>query len=447
MKAKHRILAAGMAAAMTLSLAACGGSASTAEPTASSAVETVTPEATSEAASGDVTEVTWWTYFGDKNIGYLQNIIDDFNNSQNQYHVAIVYQGNQMECNAKLQSTEKENLPAMFSGAVEDVAMYANSDFCVPLQKYVDADTEGWQELDDTWDALRSAYSDGQGNLIGYPIGYSYPNIFYNADLLKKAGVDPASIQSFDDLYDASKTIVDGGFATYGIGFFANGAMFNVALGREGVQAYNNENGLNGQPVTECLYDSDTTVHDSIYNMLSIYQKMGAEKLCVPYGADYQSEIIPQMASGDCAMMMGVISMTTKVLDAAAGNFEKITKLCKEARAAALGFEVAHVGVNCEDADAASAVCEKLNEAFDLPVKDGNSSMFASSGIEVMKTMFKGKNGHIAIRTNSVELAVAGLAKKGFAYDESSAKYKNGRMTAAYLKDEFGGFAVHLLQK
>ena len=127
MKAKHRVLAAGMAAAMTLSLAACGGSASTAEPTASSAVETVTPEATSEAASGDVTEVTWWTYFGDKNIGYLQNIIDDFNNSQNQYHVTIVYQGNQMECNAKLQSTEKENLPAMFSGAVEDVAMYANS--------------------------------------------------------------------------------------------------------------------------------------------------------------------------------------------------------------------------------------------------------------------------------------------------------------------------------
>ena len=133
--------------------------------------------------------------------------------------------------------------------------------------------------------------------------------------------------------------------------------------------------------------------------------------------------------------------------DIAAGNFEKITELCKQARSAALGFEVAHIGVNCEDAAAASAVCEKLNEAFDLPVKDGNSSMFASSGIEVMKSMFKGKNGHIAIRTNSVELAVAELAKKGFAYDESSAKYKNGRMTVAYLKDEFGGFAVHLLQK
>ena len=92
-------------------------------------------------------------------------------------------------------------------------------------------------------------------------------------------------------------------------------------------------------------------------------------------------------------------------------------------------------------------VCKAFNDAFDFNVKQGNSSNFASTGVEVMKTMFKGKNGHIAIRTNSVELAVAELAKKGFAYDESSAKYKNGRMTVAYLKDEFGGFAVHLLQK
>ena len=38
-------------------------------------------------------------------------------------------------------------------------------------------------------------------------------------------------------MHDQAKRIVDGGFATYGIGFFANGAMFNVALGREGVQA------------------------------------------------------------------------------------------------------------------------------------------------------------------------------------------------------------------
>ena len=133
--------------------------------------------------------------------------------------------------------------------------------------------------------------------------------------------------------------------------------------------------------------------------------------------------------------------------DIAAGNFEKITELCKQARSAALGFEVAHIGLNCEDAEAASAVCEKLNEAFALTVKDGNSSMFASGVIEVMKSMYLGKNGHIAIRTNSVPLAIAELAKKGFVCDMTTAKYKGGRMVAVYLKDEIGGFAVHLLQK
>lgn len=80
-------------------------------------------------------------------------------------------------------------------------------------------------------------------------------------------------------------------------------------------------------------------------------------------------------------------------------------------------------------------------------MKEGNSSNFASSGIEVMKSMYLGKNGHIAIRTNSISLAIAELTKKGFVCDMETAKYKGARMIAVYLKDEFGGFAVHLLQK
>ena len=133
--------------------------------------------------------------------------------------------------------------------------------------------------------------------------------------------------------------------------------------------------------------------------------------------------------------------------DIASGNFEKITELCKQARSAALGFEVAHIGVNCENGEDSLAVCKKLDEAFALGVKEGNSSNFASNGIEVMKSMYLGKNGHIAIRTNSVPLAVAELEKKGFVCDMETAKYKGERMIAVYLKDEFGGFAVHLLQK
>ena len=132
--------------------------------------------------------------------------------------------------------------------------------------------------------------------------------------------------------------------------------------------------------------------------------------------------------------------------DIAAGNFDKITALCKEARKTLLGFEVAHIGINTPDADAAMDVCKAFNDAFDFNVKQGNSSNFASNGVEVMKTMFKGANGHIAIRTNKMIPAIAEMERRGYELDMDSVKDKNN-IKAVYFKNEIGGFAVHLLQK
>ena len=93
------------------------------------------------------------------------------------------------------------------------------------------------------------------------------------------------------------------------------------------------------------------------------------------------------------------------------------------------------------------SVCRAFDAAFGFSVKEGNSSNFAGSGVEVMKSPYLGKNGHIAVKTNSIPRAAAELAKNGFTLDEATAKYKGEKMVAVYLKQEFGGFAVHLLQK
>lgn len=132
--------------------------------------------------------------------------------------------------------------------------------------------------------------------------------------------------------------------------------------------------------------------------------------------------------------------------DIAAGNFDKITALCKEARKTLLGFEVAHIGINTPDADASLDVCKAFNDAFDFNIKQGNSSNFASTGVEVMKTMFKGANGHIAIRTNKMIPAIAEMERRGYELDMDAVKDKDN-IKAVYFKNEIGGFAVHLLQK
>lgn len=133
--------------------------------------------------------------------------------------------------------------------------------------------------------------------------------------------------------------------------------------------------------------------------------------------------------------------------DIAAGNFDKITELCLAARAGMLGFELAHVGVNCNDADESLNVCKSLNKAFGFAVKEGNSSNFAGTGFEIMKTRYLGANGHVAVRTNRMDMAIEELERRGFVVDMDTAKRKGDKINAVYLKDEFGGFAIHLLQK
>lgn len=131
-----------------------------------------------------------------------------------------------------------------------------------------------------------------------------------------------------------------------------------------------------------------------------------------------------------------------------AGEFNKITALTKEAIASMLGFELAHVGINTASESEAEQVARLFSEVFALPYRSGGASDFAGNVIEVMKSPALGKYGHIAISTNSIERALSYLQAQGWAFDIERAKYDaKGRMLAVYFKNEFGGFAVHLLQK
>lgn len=130
------------------------------------------------------------------------------------------------------------------------------------------------------------------------------------------------------------------------------------------------------------------------------------------------------------------------------GNFDEIVRLTREAVSLMLGFDLAHIGINMPDAESSLSVTRKFASIFNLPLKEGNSSNFAGTGIEVNKSMGLGKNGHIAIKTNNINRAIAYLQRNGIDIDMSTAKGPTGGpLVAVYLKDEIGGFAIHLLQK
>ena len=131
----------------------------------------------------------------------------------------------------------------------------------------------------------------------------------------------------------------------------------------------------------------------------------------------------------------------------AAGDFEAIKNLTREAVNTMLGFELRHVGINANSDEEANGVAGSFEKLFGFAKKDGSSSVFAGTGIEVMKAPYLGAHGHIAIGTNYIERAIYHMEFQGFEFDMDTAKYKNGKLIAVYLKGELGGFAVHLVQK
>ncbi len=132
-----------------------------------------------------------------------------------------------------------------------------------------------------------------------------------------------------------------------------------------------------------------------------------------------------------------------------AGEFDRIEELTREAVKTMLGFEIAHVGVNMASEDEAVKAAERFSFMFGMPVKIGNSSVFSGKAVEFVKNPYKGKNGHIGIRTNYAERAYNYMSTVlGLEFDESTAnRDEKGNLKSIYLKEEIGGFAIHIVNK
>ena len=130
-----------------------------------------------------------------------------------------------------------------------------------------------------------------------------------------------------------------------------------------------------------------------------------------------------------------------------AGDWAKITAMCKEAVDTMLGLKLVHVGINTANEDEAMSTANALAALLNMKVAPGNSSIFVGNKeFEIMKKPGRGTHGHIAIGCNNVDRAIYHLSRRGVKFDLDSKNVKNGKTISCYLADEIGGFAFHLVQ-
>lgn len=130
----------------------------------------------------------------------------------------------------------------------------------------------------------------------------------------------------------------------------------------------------------------------------------------------------------------------------ASHDWAAIEHLCRAAVSALHGFSFAHVGMNGSSEEEARRIATAFSGIFGFSAKAGQSSIFTGEQIEITKSVFPGTRGHIAIRCNDVERAIARFSGQGIASLPETAKMEKGRIKAIYLDLELGGFAIHLLR-
>ena len=130
-------------------------------------------------------------------------------------------------------------------------------------------------------------------------------------------------------------------------------------------------------------------------------------------------------------------------------RWEEITSLTRQAVKAMLGLEFLHIGINNEDTSEAEISAELFRAMFGLPLRATSKSVFAGEEFEFMYGKGPGRCGHIGVRTNFLDRAMAYFNRLGFEFENSSITYddKTGRAKFAYFKNEISGFAVHIVEK
>jgi len=211
------------------------------------------------------TTVEFWHSFGDaKRTGWIQARADEYNKANPGIKVVPSYKGSY---NDSLQATilaARQNKPpalvqifevgsqlALDSGAFQPVSSVKNVDFGDYIKPVINYYTIG-------------------GKVNSLPFNPSSPVLYYNKDLMKKAGLDPkAPPTTFGGLLAACKKIEAAKLGATCFGMSLNGWFIEQWMAQQGAALLNNGNGRSGRATATNL---DSAAAKNIFSFFKTLQ-------------------------------------------------------------------------------------------------------------------------------------------------------------------------------
>ncbi|WP_416147580.1 ABC transporter substrate-binding protein [Salipaludibacillus sp. HK11] len=151
-------------------------------------------------------EIEYWYAFGDKIGENNENLVDQFNESQNEIQVNAHYQGDYADLHAGTQAAAAAgNPPHVTLNEIASVGTFARSGMTQDMTSYVERDGV---DMDDFVDGLMGNSYVDEG-LYGLPYLRSTPILYVNATMLEEAGLDPSGPSNWEEFADFSRVLTD----------------------------------------------------------------------------------------------------------------------------------------------------------------------------------------------------------------------------------------------
>lgn len=189
-KRNKKWLSLGITASMALLLAACGNGGSTNKDNA-------------DGGSGDKVELEFWSFWGSgMRRDAVEDIIKDFNKSQDNIEVKYVYQPWGDIWTKSLASIAAGDPPDVIVQDINSVQQRADAKQATNLQEYLDKEDEDISSrfYPQLWDTVM--YED---DAYALPFNTDTQVLFYNKDMFEEVGLDPENPPAtWDELEEAA---------------------------------------------------------------------------------------------------------------------------------------------------------------------------------------------------------------------------------------------------
>jgi sn-glycerol 3-phosphate transport system substrate-binding protein len=140
-----------------------------------------------------VTDIHWWHAMSGELGKQLEKLAADFNASQNEFRIVPAYKGNYTETvTASIFAFRSRSQPAIVQvNEIATATMMAARGAIYPVYELMRDQKEEFSP-GAYLPAVTGYYSDVAGNMLSFPFNASTPILYYNKDMFRSAGLDPA---------------------------------------------------------------------------------------------------------------------------------------------------------------------------------------------------------------------------------------------------------------